>query len=167
MSIKSVSLLRCYFFIHVSVINDNHQGLQTIKCICVRYWTACRNRFLVLVVSSTSFYIGLVAYVLLWVKIGRFEFFIIGIVLNIMRVCVVNVDGFVLATFLVICAFRHPVVDSLVVFLFLVPYWYAFCMLEFCLCCCFLVLCWGAVLLLLIMWHCIWLCCCEWTHDWR
>jgi hypothetical protein len=102
MSINSFSLLRCYFLMYVSVIYDNHQALQRVKCICVRYWTACRNGFLVLVLSHESFYIGFVACMLFWVQMGYILLLTIGIVLNIIRVCVI----FVLSCFLVICAFK-------------------------------------------------------------
>jgi hypothetical protein len=48
-----------------------------------------------------------------------------------MKACVVSIDGLVLSCFLVVSAFRHSVVDSLVMFLFVVLYWYAFAYWSF------------------------------------
>jgi hypothetical protein len=45
---------------------------------------------------------------------------------NIKQVCVASNDGLMLSWFLVLCAFRYSVMDSLVMFLFVVLYWYAF-----------------------------------------
>jgi hypothetical protein len=78
--------------------------------------------------------------VLFWVKMGYFEFLIIGVVLNIMPVCFVNIDGFVLSCFLVTCTFRRSVVDSLVVFFICCSVLVCFLHIGVFLWCCFLVL---------------------------
>jgi hypothetical protein len=52
--------------------------------------------------------------------------------LNIMLVCVVSIDDYGLSCILVVCAFRLSVVDSLVVFLFVVLYWLIFTQCIYC-----------------------------------
>jgi hypothetical protein len=57
---------------------------------------------------------------------GVFQIFLsFSIMLYIMPVCVVSTDGLLLPCFLVVCTFRLSVVDSLVVLIFDVLYWYA------------------------------------------
>jgi hypothetical protein len=68
----------------------------------------------------------MVAYVLFWVKIGYFEFLILWCNVEYYVSMLFSIDSLVLYWFLVVCAFRHSVVDSLVVFLFVILYWYAF-----------------------------------------
>jgi hypothetical protein len=128
MSIISVSLLRCYSF-GISDIYDKHQALQTVKCISIRYWTACRNGSIAVSLVTYKFLhrIGCMC-----VALGENWLFRIfdhwySVQYYTIRVCVVSIDGFVLSClFLVICAFRHSVVDSLVMFLFVVLNWYDF-----------------------------------------
>jgi hypothetical protein len=57
-----------------------------------------------------------------------------------------------LSSFSVVYTFRHSVVDSMVVFLFAVLYWFCLYALGFCSLCCFLGFCWEVFSLPLLNW---------------
>jgi hypothetical protein len=68
----------------------------------------------------------MVACCVVWVKIEYFEFLVLWYNVEYYVSMLFSIDGLVLSWFLMVCAFRHSVMDSLVVFLFVILYWYAF-----------------------------------------
>jgi hypothetical protein len=66
----------------------------------------------------------MVACVLFWVKVEYFEFLILWYNVEYYVSLRFSIDGRLLSTFLVVYAFRRSVVDSLVMLLFVILYWY-------------------------------------------
>jgi hypothetical protein len=42
--------------LNASVVNDHHQAFINNKCICIRYWTACRSGYIAISLVMYKFF---------------------------------------------------------------------------------------------------------------